>query len=307
MTLNGLLFIGDPHVSSRVPGFRSDDYPRAILKKLEWCRDYALQNRLKTAILGDLFNYPRDNANWLLKELIDLFRSFQPLAIYGNHDVHENTISSDDSFSVLAASGALQLLEPERPWSGEVAGRQVVVGGTSWGKDLPTGCDLKADHVFWMTHHDLLVPGYEEFGRLRPKDLPGIDAVINGHIHRVLEVFKKGQTSWITPGNIARVSRGDATRDHTPAVLRINFQDDGWATQWVTIPHGDFDDVFYDQVKEAERGEADSMFIHGLTEMKARRTDSGAGLRQFLDDNLPNFEEQVRTEINKLAGEVLDE
>ena len=75
-------------------------------------------------------------------------------------------------------------------------------------------------------------------------------------------------TSRITPGNIARVSRGDATRDHTPAVLRIHFEDasdgqPGWAPEWVPIPHGDFDDVFYEQVKESEPGTAASTFNHG--------------------------------------------
>ena len=30
----GLLFVGDPHLASRVPGFRKDDYPRVALEKL---------------------------------------------------------------------------------------------------------------------------------------------------------------------------------------------------------------------------------------------------------------------------------
>jgi len=42
----GLLFIGDPHVASRPPGFRKDDYPEAILQKLQWALDYAREHRL---------------------------------------------------------------------------------------------------------------------------------------------------------------------------------------------------------------------------------------------------------------------
>ena len=38
--LTGILFIGDPHLASRAPGFRKDDYPRAILKKLQWSLGY---------------------------------------------------------------------------------------------------------------------------------------------------------------------------------------------------------------------------------------------------------------------------
>ena len=32
---SGLLFIGDPHVESRQPGFRKDDYQRVILREIE--------------------------------------------------------------------------------------------------------------------------------------------------------------------------------------------------------------------------------------------------------------------------------
>ncbi len=301
MTHEGILFIGDPHISSRPPGFRSDDYPRTILDKLSWCMEYARKNKLKTALLGDLFHYPRDNANWLVTELIELLSPQVPLAIYGNHDVRENVLSQDDSLSILAASGAIEMLTGDEPWSGTIAGQQVVIGGTSWGRKLPSGHDSTADHVFWMTHHDLIVPGYEEIGRVKPKALPGIDAVINGHIHRHLETIEKGKTSWITPGNIARVSRGDATRQHQPAVLQIQFQKESWQAERVTVPHGSFEDVFYEQVIEEEAVMAGSTFIHGLAEMKARRTESGAGLKEFLAANLGSFDQDVQGEINKLA------
>lgn len=29
--VQGLLFIGDPHLEARVPGFRKDDYPQVVL------------------------------------------------------------------------------------------------------------------------------------------------------------------------------------------------------------------------------------------------------------------------------------
>ena len=305
MTHEGILFIGDPHISSRAPGFRSDDYPRAILEKLAWCVDYASGHSLRTALLGDLFHYPRDNPNWLLTEIIELFSPLVPLAIYGNHDVSENAISPDDSLSVIAASGAIELLVENQPWTGEIAGRNVVIGGTSWGKKLPNGYPQQADHVFWMTHHDLIVPGYEEFGRLRPKVLAGIDAVINGHIHRRLESVQQGSTAWITPGNISRISRGDATRQHTPSVLQINFSRNGWQPEWVTVPHGEFEDVFYEQIKDEEEETAGSSFVHGLGELKSRRTESGAGLKDFLAANLEQFDRDVQDEIQHLADGVL--
>ena len=66
----GLLFIGDPHLEGRQPGFRKDDFPNAILKKLQWCLDYARQHRLLPALLGDVFDKPRDNPTWMLGQLM---------------------------------------------------------------------------------------------------------------------------------------------------------------------------------------------------------------------------------------------
>ena len=52
----GLLLIGDPHLEGRIPGFRKDDYPNVILQKLTWALDYAAEQHLLPAILGDLFD-----------------------------------------------------------------------------------------------------------------------------------------------------------------------------------------------------------------------------------------------------------
>jgi len=89
VSVEGLLFIGDPHLEARVPGFRCDNYPEVILKKFRWCLNYAKANRLQPFLLGDLFQLPQDNPNWLLSEIIDCIDEPLP-AIYGNHDVREN-------------------------------------------------------------------------------------------------------------------------------------------------------------------------------------------------------------------------
>ena len=49
----GLMFIGDPHLESRVPGFRCDDYPQVALKKMAWCLKFARQENLQPVLLGD--------------------------------------------------------------------------------------------------------------------------------------------------------------------------------------------------------------------------------------------------------------
>ena len=112
----GLLAIGDPHVEGRVPGFRKDDYPAVILEKLAWCIDHAVRNHLLPVLLGDLFDKPRDNPNWILGRLLDLFH-VEVIGLYGNHDVHYNPeLTDDDSLSLLVKAGRLRLVSGEAPW-----------------------------------------------------------------------------------------------------------------------------------------------------------------------------------------------
>lgn len=325
----GLMFIGDPHLEARIPGFRKDDFPQVALGKLRWCLEYAVENRLQPFLLGDLFQLPQDNPNWLISSIIEVISETlaAPLpAIYGNHDVRENSLKPNDSIHILFASDKLRAVSATKPWLGMVEGCKTLVGGTTWGDKLPKQapdegqlCEL----TVWMTHHDILIPGYEEGGRIRPKELPGIDLIVNGHVHRRLETVTKGATHWMTPGNITRRTRGDASRAARPAVLCImprraddvQLDEDvfdfstrakrSWRACWVTVPHAAFDDVFHPQMEsDVADEEAGSGFIADLRALTSRRTDSGAGLAEFLDQHLNTFDTDVADEIRRLATEV---
>jgi DNA repair exonuclease SbcCD nuclease subunit len=316
----GLLFIGDPHLEGRVPGFRSDDFPNVALRKFRWCLDYARRKNLLPVLLGDLFQLPRDNPNWLLSEVFECLD--EPLlAIYGNHDVRENTLNANDSINLMFKSGHLRLLT--EPWVGTIGSRKVLVGGSPWGTVLPSSfakATNAVDLVVWVTHHDITVPGYDS-GRLRPDARPGIDLIINGHIHRRLETVSKKNTHWMTPGNITRRVRSDAARGHVPAVLELTpvdnkppkhentfaFRVDGkhdWVAEWIEVPHAPFDEVFHSDVRADEELTESSGFIADLTQLTNRRTDTGAGLIHFLKTNLTQFEKPVADEIMRLANEV---
>ena len=193
----GLLMIGDPHVEGRVPGFRKDDYPRVVLNKLNWCLDYATEERLLPVVLGDLFHLPRDNPNWLLSELMQLLDR-EVVGVYGNHDVRANELTNDDSLNVIVTAGRLRLLDSENVFRKTICGQLVVIGGTRWGQPLPTEFPAEDDDVplvFWLCHHDLIVPGYEMLGKIEPREIPGVDVVINGHVHHRLQSVPDGGNS----------------------------------------------------------------------------------------------------------------
>jgi DNA repair exonuclease SbcCD nuclease subunit len=303
-----VLFIGDPHLEARQPGFRRDDYPTVILEKLEWCLNYAVEHRLLPALLGDIFDKPRDNATWMIARLFDMLSGVECIGIYGNHDCAEPELTDNDSLMLLFKAGRIRRVSEAEPWRGRMAGRPVVIGGASYREPLPDRLPEEAPDPsplgIWLSHHDVIAPGYEEQGRLQPREIPGVDLVVNGHIHRELGTVDAGATKWVTPGNISRRTRSDAVRDHVPQVLRLDVTEDGWELKRITVPHAPFEEVFHPMVAEEEAGVSASAFVSGLAELQARRTDRGAGLLEFLEKNLDQFEEPVAEEIRVLAREV---
>ncbi|HEX8913838.1 MAG TPA: metallophosphoesterase, partial [Humisphaera sp.] len=232
------------------------------------------------------------------------------LAIYGNHDCKENEPGENDSVSILVASGQLRLLSADRPWVGTVNGCRVVVAGTCWGQKLPAEFDrsaLPADQpafVLWATHHDLQFPGYDE-ARRECREVPGVDLIVNGHIHRDLGEVRAGSTRWVNPGNITRVARSDASRAHKPGVLRVDVSPGGLRFERVEVPHRPYDEVFHPDVVSEPVAVEQSMFIRELAKLQSVRTQSGVGLREFLAANVGQFPQAVAAEINVLADEVL--
>ena len=315
---SGMLAIGDPHIEGRQPGFRSDDYPRTILNKLQWCFDYAKENNLLPLVLGDVFDKPRDNATWLINELIEMMLTVEVVGIFGNHDCADTTLNENDTLSILISAGCLRLVSEQEPWTGTMSGRPVLVGGSSYRAAVPQNVQLpqpakQAESLFkdesqpeplvvWLTHHDIALKGYDA-GQFKPFEIENCDLLINGHIHRQLDPVQRGQTLWLNPGNISRRSRSDAARKHTPTVLHIGVSANRYTMDRIEVPHRAAHDVFHEMVLETSEGEEIQpvQFVDGLKELQVRRTDTGAGLHQFLEMNLTQFDENVAEEIRNLA------
>jgi hypothetical protein len=165
-----------------------------------------------------------------------------------------------------------------------------------------------------MTHHDWLLPGYENdlgpLGKLEVKVLRGANLVVNGHIHR--------QLAGISVRNITLAQ----PRQHRPSQpIRCQQEPQADAPQGGYWQEGLVDrvcqcariepykEIFHEVIVDDDGlplFEHTSAFIHGLAELQARRTDTGAGLVAFLDNNLSPFPEAVQTEIRSLAEQVLN-
>ncbi len=210
----GLLLVGDPHLTSVRPGRRRDaDFGAAVLAKIETIVDYANARRLVVVFLGDMFDAFKEEDQGLITKLIRaLSRCWSwTVANVGNHDIENTMLSDGDSLTLLQTAGVLAvvarsggaeefLLGPDR--------RRVGLGMTPYGQAIPDDVSdvfPEAETTVWCTHHDLLFaetyPGSAPLHEIR-----GCALAANGHIHLEKPDEIRGATRWINPGNITRMA-----------------------------------------------------------------------------------------------------
>lgn len=220
---DGLLFIGDPHLSSRRPGRRRDaDFVATCIDRLAQGVALADAGNLVPVILGDLFDRPDEADHRLMALALRTLRAarHRPWCLVGNHDRRHAALTDDTALGVVRAAGAVATLEASGPAAVlRLDGVVVGLGATPHGQDIPrdvTGAfGTPVATVVWLTHHDL------DFGRPYPGAAPtfpiaGCDVVVNGHMHGRERPRRHGRTRWFNPGNILRQTIDQI--DHVPAV-----------------------------------------------------------------------------------------
>lgn len=284
----GLLLIPDPHVAATPPMQRLDSFMEDVLAKLAACLAYAAGHDLVPVVLGDLFHWPRENPNALIVALIELFRPHRPYVLVGNHDKYQARFTPDTSLAVLRAAGVAEVLDaPGRFLRLVTPTGTAVIGASPDGAALPVSVDKAPDEIsVWLAHHNVGFPDFQD-KVVKIKEIPGLDWVINGHIHRPQPTVVAGATRWANPGNITRLKFNRRARERVPAaaVWRPGAVD----LEYWPVPHRPFAEVFPDQEFPPEEPEAaggQSRFLEGLARLAWRRTREGAGLREFLGANL---------------------
>lgn len=231
----GLLFIGDPHLTSIRPGRRVDDYASAVLSNLRQAAKIANEQHLVPVILGDFFHYADDAKEGgggstmerhrvfigTLNSAVDVLKSFwmAPFCLAGNHDTSKASLSDDDTLSLLGKVGLLNLCNrfTQDGWfalGGHA--KPVRVFGCPYADPIPKdlGCDSETFSVL-VTHHDLAFSGAHP-GAASIPTVQGCDMMVNGHLHKTMPSVTRGRMRAHNPGNISRLSVDVA--DHVESV-----------------------------------------------------------------------------------------
>ena len=221
---SGVLFIGDPHVSSKRPGRRlDDDFCQTVCAKLDEAFGIASTKDYYPIILGDLFDDEKDSKPLMLTRVIRSLglASKVPLTLVGNHEKTQFFLTDDTALAALREAGVVDTLEKNGFCAKITIGDKVVlIGGTPYGQDIPKSVQterksLGGDFVIWLTHHDLAFknayPGSSEI-----LEILGVDMLVNGHMHKPTPSVKVGAMIAHNPGNITRMSID--CKDQIPSV-----------------------------------------------------------------------------------------
>lgn len=313
---HGFLYIGDPHLSSKPIGRRTDtDFCGTVLGKLRYALELASDLDLVPVILGDLFHRPRDTDGRMLVETIQMMRaSRHPVyCLVGNHDIDETVLTDRTALGILRAAGVLVAIDQTGPVDEFMLNHQRVgLGATPYGQDIPNDIRAHFPHAVlrvWLTHTDIAFEGAYP-GSLAPFPIQGCDLVVNGHMHLSKPAIACEQTVWINPGNITRTAI-DA-RDHQP---RVWVWVPGEPLRPEIIPHeGNVFDLTGHQVATPRRGEAvplsTSRFVAQLkadTATEAQRTADGSVWAEVFETALAeaDFTPEVKAVLVALQAEVM--
>lgn len=224
---DGFLWIGDPHASSVTPGKRIDtDYGATVCRKLSQAARICREKNLAPVILGDLFERPVETGpgfTLLLSRLLSVLSEFPvaPWMIAGNHDLAGRKLTGSEALAVIAAAGRVVVADDLHDFGrfvfpGEDGPLTVALWGAPYHCPIPARLESPdADLTILVTHHDLAFASYP--GTLPLREIPGVDIVVNGHIHREYPAQQHGRTLWVNPGNITRQSVD--YKDYQPAML----------------------------------------------------------------------------------------
>lgn len=232
--IEGALFVGDPHASTRKPGTRNDkDFASTVLGKLEQSVKIANENNAALIILGDLFDRENDSdgqvGRSLLTRIIRVLRQSKtpPVVLASNHDKNGIEVTDDTIVAALSAADVIHLVQDTELFlhANLVGGKVLVMGGSPWGKEIPADIApyLESANIpdgenvikAWITHEDLAFDGAYP-GALEMFEIRNCDIVVNGHMHLTKPEVQVGRTLWCNPGNITRQSKDCA--DHVPSV-----------------------------------------------------------------------------------------
>lgn len=247
--MSNVFIIGDMHLKASSPISRKDDYPIAILNKIEYLAGIAKSVKCNTFILlGDVFDAPITSLPYLAT-VINTFKkiSEQGISIYtivGNHDIRNNRMDSlsTTALGILISTGYVKL-----------APKDLVIDNTvfkcfNYPDEIESAC-CEDKYTVCIAHK------YYEFGlgdgldSLTNDEVTKLkyDAMVLGHYHVPCDTIDVGNTVLYRPGSLSRCTSEPYNKLRTPRALLFNCENH--KTIYVEIICGSAEEIFVDKIE----------------------------------------------------------
>lgn len=220
----GVVLLCDPHIALDPPFQRGPGYKDQCFDKIRAFFSFAVENDFLPVFMGDMFHWPGEVPESFYNEVCALFAPHAgartPRALIGNHDISRAMLEFAPPIERMARSGLLVLMKTPGPQIRiRCPDASLLLGASPNLTTVPDVYGKQGDEtVLWCTHHNFRFPGFPE--RRRPlREIPGIDWVVNAHLHKPQDMVVVGQTRWLNPGGMMRVKCRKYNQTRKPKVV----------------------------------------------------------------------------------------
>ena len=247
-----VMIIGDMHLKSVSPISRKDDYPKAILNKINYLGSIAKGYRCKTIILlGDVFDSPSTSLPYLAS-VISTFKKlhdegYRIITIAGNHDLKNNRMESLEStaLGILLSTGYVELAPSE-----------LKIENTLFRfYNYPESIEPKKTDSYEICvahqYYEFELGGNDSLTKETVENL-NYDAMILGHYHVPCETITIGNTILYRPGSLSRSTSEMYNKTRIPRALILNTKNH--KSMYVDVSCSPADEIFIEKVESNRIG-----------------------------------------------------
>lgn len=233
-----ILYITDIHATAKAPRGRIDNFPQALIAKLNEVGSNITANKIDMVIIGgDLFHSPIISLQFA-GVIANILKSWKiPIvAVPGNHDEigYNVDVINQTMLGLFAQSHTIRLLTTTTPVMCKVGNKLLAIEGREYHSEIDTdpryySKSIKADFNIVVAHGMLVnkpfMPGIN-FTLL--KDIPSpANLTLSGHDHVGYGIENINNNIFINPGSFMRVDTGTGMLSHKPKITVIELNDIG--------------------------------------------------------------------------------
>ena len=302
-----LLIFNDPHIRAINPINRTDNFFLTIKSKLADIVDIANQEKVSSLLCtGDFFDNPTPSFR-IFTEAIDILLSAK-LPIYtiaGNHDIFGHNPNTLDR-TILGLSEHYKIINLIK--SPIKLSPEIILTGTSFYHNIENEqqafqVEKTSKYHIHLVHAMVTIKPFKFSNYILTKDIEtDADVIAVGHQHFGFEPHKIGNTYFLNPGAVARLSAIPDNLYRTPQIAIVEFAEEiegkGIKIKYVELPSAPLgEDVFdFKKINELKaRTEQIDKFIASLDSPQLQSLN----IRELIEkiSKEENIQEEIKSEV----------